>query len=160
MKKLERPFRWSAVLLLLFTSAAKLASATGQTPILDLPDPLFGLPNRQLLIAVGVLELAVAVALLSRVAGALKHLLLLWLSTGFLAYRLAHYWINPGKPCPCLGTLTDKLPLSPATLDAALLGLVLFLLIGSLSMLMWLVREGPTATRIVEGRGAQLPERA
>ena len=94
---------------------------------------------------VGALELAVVAALLSRLELRLKHLLLLWLSTSFLAYRIAAHWRHPEKPCPCLGNLSEHLPLSPETISALLLGLVLFLVIGSSSSLLWLRGKAPLA---------------
>src|SRR5688500_18492459 len=140
MNKFERLFRLSAVLILFLTSVAKLASSTGQAPILELPDPLLGIARRQMLVAVGVLELIIAVALLSPLESRRKHLLLLWLGTSFLVYRLSFHWINPGKPCPCLGSLSDKLPISEATLDAFLWAVIVYFLIGSISLLLWLRR--------------------
>jgi hypothetical protein len=151
LNKIERTFRWSAVLILLLTSAAKLASSNGEAPILDLPDPLFGLTNRTLLVAVSIVELSVAVALLSRADPRRKQLLLLWLSSSFLTYRLSYYWINPGKPCPCLGTLSEKLPLSTAALNALLLAVVIYLLVGSASALFWLLRTQTPKTGATRG---------
>jgi hypothetical protein len=141
MKKFETQFRWSAIIVLSVTALAKLISSTGQAQLLALPDPLFGLAHRDMLIGAGLLEIGIVVALLARIHPRIKHLLLLWLSTCFLIYRISFRLINPGKPCPCLGSLTEKLPLSQSAIDTLLVGIVLFLLFGSLSMLLTLGRQ-------------------
>jgi hypothetical protein len=135
MISLQRWFKWSAIVVLTLTSVAKLLSATGDAVILDLPDPLFGLPRGQVLLVVACLELMVVGGLLSRMAARRKHLLLLWLSTSFLLYRIAIYSIAPGKPCACLGSLTEVLPFSEATVNGFLSCLVIYLLAGSAFLL-------------------------
>ena len=131
----ERSFRWSALLILLFTAVAKLLSARGGAPLLAWADPILGISNRSLLVVVGLMELAVGVALLSGLSLRRKHLLLAWLSTNFLLYRAAFYALNPGKPCPCLGSLTEQLPIRPDLLNLLLSATVLYLLFGSASVL-------------------------
>jgi hypothetical protein len=141
MRTYELVFRCSAIVILVVTASAKLFSASGSAPLLDYPDPLFGLANRHLMILVGLIELGVAVGLLSALDIRRKHLLLAWLSTSFLVYRLAFYVLNPDKSCPCLGTLGEKLRLGQTTTNALLWSTVLYLLIGSVCCLAARVRS-------------------
>jgi hypothetical protein len=136
MKMYERVFRWSALGLLLITAVAKIVSAGGHAALLDFPDPLFGLANRRVLLGVALIELAVAAGLVSGLNLRLKYLLLAWLSCNFLIYRCALHVLSPGRPCPCLGTLTERLPLSANQVTVVLSVLVGYLLAGSVVMLM------------------------
>lgn len=138
---MEALFRYSAVGLLLVTAAAKLVSASGNAPLLDYPDPLFGLPNRHLMLWVGWVELAVAAALVAPMDRRRQHLLVAWLSTTFLTYRTGLLLLHPDKPCACLGTLTEKLHFSQATISILLWSAVLYLLSGSLAYLLSQVRR-------------------
>ena len=151
MKLRERLFRWSAIGILTGTAAAKLFSATGSAPILDFPDPLIGFANRQVLVLVGAIELAVVGLLLSPVPLRVKHLILAWISGNFLAYRVAFYSLNIGKPCPCLGTLTERLGLPASLVDWILWVIVLYLLAGSVFLLIqrrWAPAAKPLAQQL------------
>jgi hypothetical protein len=131
----EALFRRSAIIVLFITAAAKLLSATGQAALLEFPDPLIGLTNRHVLLLVGSVELAVAAGLISALGPRNKYLLLAWLSANFLLYRVGFHSVSPGKPCPCLGTLTESLPLSQGTVDVLLWSAVIYLLLGSVLIL-------------------------
>ena len=152
MQTYERLFRFSAASLLLLTACAKLFSATGHAALLEFPDPLLGIRNRELLILVGLVELAVVAGLLSGLTIRAKHLLLVWLSSNFVLYRLAFYSLNLGRPCPCLGTLTEKLHLSAHVVNWALSGVVVYLLLGSVCALRWACLKNRPAVD-----GADLP---
>jgi hypothetical protein len=99
-------FRWSAIVILLVTAAAKLLGATGRAAILDLPDPLFGLATRQLIVGVAFVELILATVLLLPLQPQRQFLGLAWLTSNFLLYRVALAVSHPDKHCPCLGTWT------------------------------------------------------
>ena len=92
-------------------------NAVGEARILGLPDPLLPLSHREVLLAVALVELGVVAYLIWGRNLALKHLWVLWLSLNFVLYRLGLWWVAPGKPCPCLGTVTARLPLKPTTVD-------------------------------------------
>ena len=126
----------SVAMLLALTAGAKLLSATGEAPILALSDPILRLTNRAVLIGVGLLELAVAVYVVVGQSRLHKHLVLVWLSTNFIAYRAAIWWLAPGHPCLCLGTLDDKLAGMKGVLDWGLGTLVATMFFGSLSFLL------------------------
>ncbi len=123
--------------IFLVTAFAKLVSQGGSMPILAFPDPVLGLPNKQVLQATGMAELiAAGYVAFSKNTNA-KCILTLWLSGCFVLYRLALWWIAPGRPCPCLGVLGSWLPVSQVTLDWILKGLVVYLVAGSL----WFLRS-------------------
>ena len=144
MNTFERLFRRSVALLLLSTAAAKLISAGGHAAILDFPDPLLVLRNRQLLVLVALVEIIIAAALLSRLSVQTRYLLVAWLSSNFILYRLGLHVLSPGKPCPCLGTITERLRLSPDQVNGVLWGVALYLLAGSIIVLI-LGPRGATA---------------
>jgi hypothetical protein len=145
--KLDRLYIYSAASLVLMTGLAKIVSASGDAGILGRHDPVFGMPFRVLFWATGLIEIAVAVAclfLLKRVG--VSALLLCWLSTGFLLYRVGLYFIGYRKPCPCLGTITDAIHISPSTADLAMKVVFLYLLVGSYTTLIYARRHIDTAT--------------
>ncbi len=127
----ERFFRRSALCILSLTAAAKILSATGHAHVLELPDPLLGMPTREVLFLVALLEIAVALVALSRLSAKIVYLAIGWLSLNFLLYRLSLAVLRPGKLCPCLGTVTERLNLSPTAASYLLLGIALYLFLGS-----------------------------
>lgn len=135
MKFCEGLFHWTAVTVLLTTAGAKLISASGSAPILDWPDPLFGLANRQMLLLAAALEVGVVLALAAPMSGKYKHLLVCWLSANFVVYRLALHLVSPGRPCPCLGSLTERLNLGAQATGILLWSIALYLLLGSAGLL-------------------------
>lgn len=139
-------FESSALCLLSLTAAAKLVSATSKAAVMHLPDPLLGLSHRQILIAAALIELGIVSAWFCRMAPWRKHLLLLWLSSSMLIYRVALHFIAPGRPCPCLGSLTEKLPFSPATVNIALGSMVVYWIAGSF---LFVARLYPKDPRVV-----------
>lgn len=131
MAAVGRLYCRSAALVLVLTALAKLWSATGEARILGLRDPLLPLTNRELLLGAGLVELAVAGYLIWGRSALAKHLWVLWLSGNFVLYRLGLWWVAPGRPCRCLGTLTERLPWPPAVVDGVLKGVIGCLLVGS-----------------------------
>jgi hypothetical protein len=127
--------------LLVLTAGAKLFSAAGEARILATPDSLLLLSNREVLIGVGLLELAVAAFLVLGRHPQLKHLVLVWLSLNFIVYRVGLAWVAPGKPCTCLGVITARLPLKPDTADLLLKLMIGVMLFGSVYFLLrdWLL---------------------
>lgn len=132
----ENVYLLFAIVLLAGTAVAKLYSAAGEARILGLRDPLLLLTNRELLMVVGLLELGVVAYLLFRRNTLNKHLLIIWLSLNFIVYRLGIWWVAPGKPCPCLGTLTARLSLKPDTVDLLLKLVIAYMLCGSVLFLL------------------------
>jgi len=126
-------FKASAVMLVL-TAMAKLYSSFGSAKVLVVQDELLHLGYRPLLISVALLEIGVAAFLIRGRSDFRKCLVMFWLSGNFLSYHLGNYLLGIHL-CPCLGHLTDRLPL-PNGLTAVLLQfLVLYWFVTSLNIL-------------------------
>jgi len=136
--KLIRIFIYSAGLLLLTTSIAKLVSANGSARILQNIDPILSISFGHVFVIVGVFELIVtAVCFFSNRVG-LQAGLIAWLATNFLIYRLGLFLVGYHKPCSCLGNLTDALHIPPQTANTVMKIILAYLLIGSYATLFWL----------------------
>lgn len=142
--KIVRLFFCSAGVFLLITAVAKLISGFGNSRILQNPDPILGVQFGHLMLGVGALELAIASVCLFSKSQTSQIILVAWLATSFLTYRLALLWIGWHRPCPCLGNLTDALHIPPQTADTAMKVILAYLLIGSYASLFWLWRQRKT----------------
>jgi hypothetical protein len=87
------------------TGLAKAFSAIGSAHALDAADPLIGIPFRQLLLLVALVELFVAFFCLFTDKRQFSLLAVAWLSTNFLVYRLGLWLIGWHHPCACMGSL-------------------------------------------------------
>ena len=142
MNSSSRYFIKSVFWVLLATGAAKLFSATGGAKLLDMPESLLPLTFRQTLWLVGSIELAVALFLVLGRSERLKLVWITWLSGNFALYRIAILLMGVGKRCPFLGSLTQKLYISQAVAEHVLMGLVIYMLFGSLFFLIALRGQG------------------
>jgi hypothetical protein len=134
----------TAVLLLTLTAAAKIFAASGESRILGQADPLFGLLTmRQSMLLAAALEIVVVV-LVTRAPTALrKAVLLLWIGSVFLVYRIGLWWVGFEGSCRCLGNLGDVFGISAETADWIAKGILGYLLVGSAAILLWhLSRRG------------------
>jgi len=129
-------FLKSAALLLGVTAAAKLLSAAGPARILDHADPIFMVTNRVVMTSAGGLELLAVALLCFHKNIQWKLLTVAWLSTNFLIYRFALWFLQVKQPCSCLGTLGDLLPIKPETLNFTLKSIVIYLFAGSIFLLL------------------------
>ena len=134
----------SVACLLTLTSVAKIYSATGNVKILTLSEGLLPMSNRQALVLVGCIELAISLYLFCGKSGLVKLVCIAWLSGNFVLYRIASALLVIAKPCPCLGVLTEKLPLKPATINGILIGILVYMVCGSAFFLFELRRGGET----------------
>lgn len=125
-------FQYSAAFLAFSTAAAKLTSAIGQQNILDMSDPILGVPNRVLLVAIGVLELVAVAFLLGAREKRFSFLFVGMLGGQFLLYRTVFALGNYPTGCPCLGTMTQWLPVSKRNIDIALWLIAVWLLVGGI----------------------------
>lgn len=122
--------------LLLATGVAKLVSAFGLSDILYVYDPLLGITYNKLFLILGSLEIGAAIFLLLPFAGlGVKLGVILALSSQFLLYRLFLVISGHGGHCPCLGTLTDSLPISESTADKLMLGIIGYMILPSIYFL-------------------------
>jgi hypothetical protein len=133
--RILKPFINSAATLLILTAAAKLYSAAGSARILTVTDPLLHMRYRYVMGAVGLIEVAVAFYLLMGRHVLAKSWLVFWLSSNFILYRFGNAFLHV-RLCPCLGTLSDTLPISRAQVDFFLLATVLYLFFGSSFLLL------------------------
>jgi hypothetical protein len=138
----KRVFTISAGIILGITGVAKIVSAFGGARILENPDPVFGLQFGWLMFLAGIFELFVAVVCLGQKSKTFPAAILVaWLATNFLAYRLSLWWMGWHRPCSCMGNLTDVLHIPPQTADTVMKIILAYLLIGSYATLFWLWRQ-------------------
>lgn len=150
------PFAQTAGLALATTGLAKAFSAIGPARALDTPDPLTGIPFRQLLLLVGLAELLIAFFCLFTDKRRFSLLAVAWLSTNFLVYRLGLWFIGWHHPCACMGSLAGALHLSDQAADNIMKGVLAYLLIGSYLLLAWQWRQSrPSAGDDARSRNAQ-----
>jgi len=129
MKSYPRRYARSVMPILLITAAAKLYSATGAAKVLDIPDALLPVSIRQALWLVGLIEAAIAGYLILGRTEKIKLVCVAWLGGNFILYRLAAALL-------AVGSVTEKLPLPPATIDQLLWLVALYLFCGSMFFLL------------------------
>jgi hypothetical protein len=151
MKSRSQHYLASVVFILVLTAAAKLYSATGTAKVLDIPDALLPMTIRQALWLLGLVELAVAAYVAFGKTEKIKLVCVAWLGGNFLLYRVAAALLAVGKPCPCLGSITEKLPLSRSTLDVLLWLAAVYLFCGSMFLLL-ARREQPESGPLAAGK--------
>jgi hypothetical protein len=135
MKKMISFYFRLAGVILIVSGLAKLPSFLGKTKIFFVPDPVFNVQTRYLLIAAGLVELVVATICFLKINPLHKARLLLWLSSSFCFYRFSLYLLDYKKPCPCMGSLTALLEIRPETADIAMKIVLAYLFVGSLAIL-------------------------
>ena len=135
MQKITQSFILSAGVLLLITSLAKFASGFGSVYILNVQDPIFGIPFRYLFWTVGFFEFAVAIVCLNTDRVIMQAWIIAWLATGIVIYRFGLYFVNYTGACPCLGNLAGVLHISSKTAELIMGWIAAYLLIGSYSVL-------------------------
>lgn len=134
----QKLFVISSAIILILTAVAKYLAAFGNAKILQVADPLTGLPFRELLFFAATLEVIVALICMFSQRGVVQFRLIAWLALIFLVYRLGLIWIGYHRPCSCLGNLTDALHIPPQIADMAMKIILAYLLIGSYVSLFWL----------------------
>ncbi len=107
----------------------------GQARILVVPDPVIGIELGHLLPVVGTAEVVIALACFFSERQLLLNVLLAWLATSFVVYRIGLLWMGWHRPCSCLGNLTDAIHISPQVADNVMKGVLVYLLIGSYGIL-------------------------
>lgn len=131
----RRGFLIAAGVILGITGFAKLFTVTGETTLLAVSDPIFGMPFGTLMVIVGLVELVIAGFCLFSSLNTLSTLMVAWIASVFLAYRMGLRVVDWQRPCGCLGNLTDVLGMSPQAAEWLSVGLLGFLLIGSYTFL-------------------------
>ena len=148
-------FVLSSGVILAITGLAKVWTGFGSSKFLAVLDPIIGIKFGQLMLLVGLAEIAIALVCFFSKRQTLALGLVAWMSTNFVAYRLGLWWMDWKKPCSCLGNLTDALHISPQTADTIMKVLLAYLLIGSYGFLIWQWRQAKLFR--VEGVATNLP---
>jgi hypothetical protein len=147
---LPRLFLLSCALCLALASGAKFYTLTGSAKILLLDDPLFGLSNRLVMAMAATAEGLGGLYLFVSRNRANQSTVCIYFSVNFLIYRIWSLCYGI-KLCPCLGTVGNRLPLSPAFIDALLWLFLVYMLGGAL--LIKFADSGPMmAATLVNGR--------
>ena len=136
---LVRLFIWSAGALFFITGMAKLVSAIGSADVLRMRDPILAIPFRYLFVLAGGLELAIAFFCVFGRRMELQVGSIAWLATVFLVYRLGLWLIDYHKGCSCLGNLMEVLHISQEMAGQIMRGVLVYLLVGSYVLLVWLL---------------------
>jgi hypothetical protein len=134
----KAPFEWyfrSVGAILLFTGLAKLLSISSGRGALFVEDAIVPFRQWQLLAMVAIIELIVAVYVISNRYVAGKAVAVLWLAWNFVLYRLG-LEVFRATGCPCLGKYINALPLNAETTSKILGAIVTFLIVGSLFVLL------------------------
>lgn len=115
--------------------------SAGHKKILMERDPIIGISIRNLILVAASIELAVAVICFYTKEILMSAMLIAWLSTNLLGYRIILALISYKKPCSCLGNLTDALHITPQTADTGMKIILAYLLLGSYTTLFWIWRQ-------------------
>lgn len=138
----RRWFVFTAGAVLALTGIAKVWSGLGNSKFLGVVDPIIGIKFGQLMLMVGLAEMAIALVCFFNKRQTLALGLVAWLSTSFVIYRLGLLWMGWKKPCSCLGNLTDALHIPPQVADNIMKVVLAYLLIGSYGLLFWQWKRG------------------
>jgi len=133
MSTVRRIFLNTVIAFLIATCVGKMISIFGSANVLRISDPLLGISNRSLLVIASALEIAAILGILFVKQELLKALILAWLCTLFMVYRMLVIALGVGNDntCPCLGSITDLLGI-PAKVAYDITGYVLlYSLVGS-----------------------------
>lgn len=126
-----RRFLVAAGIILAVTGLAKLFTVTGDTTLLRVSDPIFGVEFRYLIAMVGLTELVIAGFCFFTRWDALSTVMVAWISSGFMLYRVGIRSADWQRPCGCLGNLTDVLRIPSQIAEWISIGLLAILLVGS-----------------------------
>ena len=143
-------FILTAAVILAITGIAKVWSGLGNSKFLAVVDPIIGIKFGQLMLAVGVAEIVVALVCFFSKRQTLALGLVAWISSNFVVYRVGLWWMDWHRPCNCLGNLTDALHLSPQTAENIMKVLLAYLLIGSYTLLFVNWRQNRSVTEGVK----------
>jgi DNA-directed RNA polymerase subunit RPC12/RpoP len=125
-----KPFIYTAGAILLMAALIRFLIAAGNSPVLDLPDPLLGFRLRHAILAVGAFELVVAgICLFGKKTG-VQAVWLAWAGTNYVVFQIGLVWMHVHPQATCLGSLTDPLHLSRGMTGNFMAILPVFLALG------------------------------
>ena len=132
-----RIFILSAGGILMAAALNRFLIAAGDAQVLPLPDPMLGIPLRYAVIAVGALELAVALICLFGKRAGLQIGWLAWLATNYVVFWIGLLTMHCHPQGTCIGGLTDPLHLYQGTTGYVLEFIPFVLVLGSYAALIW-----------------------
>ena len=113
--------------ILVITGGAKIMSVSGDAKILFELDPVIGVSYRLIMIITGIIEIPAGVVIVVYRKQFWTSLLLLWLSSNILTYRIMFWYANPPEPCPCLGNILDYLKMDIDSSRVSMIILIIML---------------------------------
>ncbi len=143
----SRSFVWSASVILAVTGLAKVVSSQGRAGLLEQHDPLFGISFHYLLLLAGTLEVIVSAICMLVQNLTLVLFVIASLATNILLYRFGLTLVGYQKPCPCLGSLTGAIHMSPHVADLIMKLVLLYLTVFSFAALLAIQTKGQRGTK-------------
>jgi DNA-directed RNA polymerase subunit RPC12/RpoP len=139
--------------LLLVAALSRVLIAFGDAPALSLPEPVLGIPLRYAVLAVGGIELAVALTCVFGRRIGLQIGWLTWLGTGYVVFWIGLVCQHFSPQGSCIGSLTDPLLLHQGTTGYIFALMPFGLILGSYATAgtYWLAPKARTA-RSAEAR--------
>lgn len=122
--------------VLAFNGFAEMFAVLGKSQLLNMPDPLLGVPFRYVSLFVAVFELLVAALCLLTSKRTLSSGLVVWLAVNFVVYRIGLWSLGWHHPFSWLQGLMNSLNLSPFRADIINLTTVFMLIFGG-SAILW-----------------------
>lgn len=122
--------------VLAFNGFAEMFAVFGKSQLLNMPDPLLGVPFRYVSLFVAIFELLVALLCLLTNKRTLSLGLAVWLAVNFLVYRIGLWSLGWHHPFSWLQGLMNSLNLSPLRADVISLTTV-FMLLFCGSAILW-----------------------
>ena len=95
---------------------------------------------RQSMLLAAALEIVVVVLVWRAPTALRRAALLLWIGSVFLFYRIGLWWVGFEGSCRCLGNMGDVFGISAETADWIAQGILVYLLVGSVAILLWYPR--------------------
>ncbi len=123
----------SVLIILAITATAKIKSTLGTAAILSVTNDVLPISNRRLMQGGAVAELIVLLVLLFSGNRATKLFTLGWLCALLIVYRVGSAIYGRTDWCPCFGTITSNIGISPATANIVMSLVLGYIFIG------WLV---------------------
>lgn len=139
--RLKSSFLYSCAALLFLTSVAKLVSLKGSDRLLLLADPLFGIPNRDVMLFAGIFEIFIVASLVSPINSNIKCGIAAVSGGIFLAYRAALLYLGFSGWCSCLGSFGQFLFFEPSAQSWFLTSVGFYQMVGGILFLYFSLPE-------------------
>jgi hypothetical protein len=132
-----RLFVRAVATVLIITGAAKVYSVLGPNPapLLLQKDPIFGIQNNFFILAIALLEFAIAIICLKKADVRLQAAIVAWFSLDLLIYRGGLMWTGYQKPCTCLGSILQNLGVEDKVADVVLWTVAIAMVFGASAIL-------------------------